>query len=428
MVGGSYRHIEICTFSEVVDVPIFTIVSVRPEIAASLQSIQSQLGDSLGGVLEEQATAPTPNYRQALVLEHIGGLQSGGSMPLTIGSYRFGRSSNSIMLDTGKPHDPQFGLTIDPEGEVVLYPPSAGVLLDGVMITEPEPMKIGQVITVGHNRFGLKPQARLSVSRTSTAGEAGDPMPTPGKGKAVDQAIIDWVAAHRDRSLRSLWSGLVSPVEIHNRITQNELFTMTAQDPGFGRGLLGTTDLGYDIPLEVATANRATRDHAAGVFSALAGAPLCVDFTKTSLAIVGPLDQARAIATWLVLSLAVQSSPADLGIIAKTSASTGSWSWLDRLPHVAATTPTLPLAIIDEPYLGPAPAAGAIVLFESAGSVTEGFGMILEVSANSATYIDQNSGPHERSVAAIGLADAVAVERSLVISQHVENSEGESWA
>ena len=402
-------------------------MSVRPEIAANLHSIQSKLGDSLGGVLEEETAAPTANFRQTMVLEHIGGLQSGGALALATGSYRFGRSSSSVMLDNGKTHDPQFGLTVDPEGVVTVYPPAAGLLLDGEIITEPSPMSVGQVVTVGHNRFGLKPQARLAVSRTSTAGDAGEPMPAPARGRSIDHAIIDWVRDHRDRTLRSMWLGQVSPVEIHSRITENALFQTGADDQGFGQLLLGTTDLEYTPPAEVANANSATREEIESWYTTLSGAPVCVDLNHTSLAIAGPGDHARAVATWLVLSLAARSSPIDLGIVAQTSANPGAWSWLDRLPHLGSPTPTLTVALVDERWPGGDVASGAIALFDSPTAVPQEFGAVLEVNPTAATFIDRLSDGIERDVTVIGVANAVAVERSLVIGQHLDAMEEGSW-
>ncbi len=402
-------------------------MSVRPEIAANLHSIQSKLGDSLGGVLEEETAAPTANFRQTMVLEHIGGLQSGGALPLATGSYRFGRSSNAVLLDNGKTHDPQFGLTVDPEGSVTLYPPAAGVLLDGEVVTEPSPMSVGQVVTVGHNRFGLKPQARLAVSRTSTAGDAGEPMPAPARGRSVDMNVIDWVQDQRERALRALWLGHVSPVEIHRRITENSLFQTGAEDQGFGQLLLGTTDLPFDAPDELSATNKATQEEVAEWYATLPGAPVAVDLNHTSLAIAGPGDHARAVATWLLLSLATRTSPADLGIVAQTSAKAGAWSWLDRLPHLGSPSPTLTVALVDEQWPGGDVASGAIALFDSPTLVPREFGAVLCVQPAAATFVDHLADGVERDVTVIGIANAVAVERSLVIGQHLDAMEDGAW-
>lgn len=404
---------------------------MRPEIAASLQSIQSKLGDNLGGVLEEEASATTPNFRQALVLEHLSGLQSGGAMPLTIGSYRFGRSSSSIMFDQGKPHDPQFGLTVDPEGVVVLYPPPVGVMLDGEKVMEPRPMTIGQTITIGHNRFGLRPQARLAVSRTSASGDAGTPMPTPAKGRGVDQTILDWVGEHRDRTLRLMWADLVGPVEIHNRITENDLFDITIHGDRFGHVLLGATDMAYQLPLELENANKATKEAAEAAFDRLPGAPISVDLAHASVALVGPREQCRAVATWMAISLAAQSAPTCLSINVENSNDSGSWSWLERLPHKEQLeTQRLAVNIVDEKRPNVPITNGTVVMYEGAVAVPDQFDVVLELSAHAATFTDRTNGVEnavQHEIAAIGLANAVAVERSLIISQHLASAEEESW-
>lgn len=401
---------------------------MRPDIAASLQSIQSQLGDSLGDLLEVENSAEVSSYGPALVLEHLSGLQSGGSVSLSSGSYRFGRSSASIMFDTGKPHDPQFGLTIDPDGAVVLYPPSTGVLLDGEEVLGPQPMRLGQVITIGHNRFGLHPEGRWGTSRTSTAAEPHPPMPTPEKGRHVDQQILDWVAKGRERAAKQLWTDLRGPVEVHNRISENRLFDVVAEDARFGHVLLGMSDTAYPLPVELANANQTTREAAEEIYGRLPGAPVSIDLAKSSLALVGARDHCRAVATWIAISLVAQSAPTCLGVTVDSAGNSGAWSWLVDMPHKkAAESQKLSVTVVDQKRPDPVTRSGTVVMYDTAADVPDAVGAVLEISSQGATFTDRTIGGHNADVveiSAIGLANAVAVERSLLIS-HYSSASGQ---
>lgn len=400
---------------------------MRPDIAASLQTIQSQLGDDLGGVLDEEPTALSiPQFRQSLDLEHVGGLHAGGAFKVDVGSYRFGRATGSTMFDVGTPQQPQFGLTVDPDGVVMLFPPMAGLKVDGTEVVDPQPINIGQIIGVGHDRFRLRPTERLSVARRGGGGRDTTPaMPAPSKGRSVDQPILDWAFDIRDREVRSHWAGLVGPVQVHRQIDRGELFGSAPGSPSFGHALIGTTDRPFAPPAQVADANRATREAVESLVTTVPGVPVTVDLAKGSLAIIGPRAICRSVASWLALSLLAQTSPQHLGLEPQAEVDAVEWSWLNHLPHVeTAASAELVLTLINKrrPQVPP---TGGIVLLGSSDAAPEGVMSVLRLTADTATFTDLAAGTEEIEVSPIGIANAVAVERSLAMSQHL-NSEGVS--
>ena len=402
-------------------------MSVSPDVAASLQAIQSQLGDAqLDTLLEPSADAPVPERTPGFLLKHSAGLQAGGAMLLKIGSYRFGRSSNSLMLGAGTTNDPQFGLTISPQGLVTVYPSPSGLTIDGRYVTEATPLQINQVIAIGSDRFMLCPSDRLGVTRTSGSADGSRPMPQKAKGKAVDQPIIDWVEGQRNHAIRARWDGLFGPFEVHNRITDNDLFPIGSQEQTFGHVLVGTADIPFQLPDELAEANRATREQAEAAFCTLPNAPISVDLTRSSLAIVGPRERVRAVTTWLAISLAVTHAPADLGITTRAPADPGFWSWLERFPHHVSAdslgTPGLPPAVVtisDERRAHAVLPQGVIGILSSRADVPDEFRVILELTDRSASFTDRETGQEIEDVAMIGMANAVALERSMMVAQHL---------
>ncbi|MEM7326000.1 MAG: hypothetical protein AAF531_23135 [Actinomycetota bacterium] len=395
--------------------------SVRPDVAANLQAIHSQIGDvQLDSLLEPSADIPIPDRTPGYVLEHITGLAAGGSIPVEVGSYRIGRSSSSVLLDSGRTTDPRFGLRISPGGEVTLHPSPDGLLVDGVPVVDAVPLQINQTITVGNDRFVLRPRDRLGVSRGPGTEESGRPMPTRAKGRAVDQKIIDWVEGRRNQTLRNGWNGLVDPAEVHRRITDNVLFSMDADAPTFGHGLIGTADLPFEQPVELADANRATQEEAEARFTTLANAPIVVDLTTTSLAIIGERDRTKAAATWLALSLAATHSPADLAIAVEAPADPGFWHWLDRFPHVEAIGDALTTVVIsDERRAHLVKPRGTIGILDPTAEVPQSFGALLQLTDHSATFTDRTTGRHVEGVTAIGMTQPVALERSMMVGQHL---------
>ncbi len=350
-------------------------------------------------------------------------------MLLQTGSYRFGRSSNSLMLDAGTTNDPQFGLTISPQGLVTVYPSPSGLIVDGQVITEATPLQINQVIAVGSDRFMLCPSDRLGVTRTSGSADGSRPMPQKAKGKAVDQAIIDWVEGQRNHAIRARWDGLLGPVEVHSRITDNDLFPVGSQDQTFGHVLLGTADIPYQLPAELADVNRATREHAEASFSTLPNAPISVDLTRNSVAIVGPRERVRAVATWLAISLAVSHAPADLGVTTRAPADPGFWSWLERFPHHVHAdslgTPGLPPAVVtisDERRAHAVLPQGVIGILSARADVPDEFRIIVELTDRSASFTNRDTGQEIEDLAVIGMANAVALERSMMVAQHLDSS------
>lgn len=397
---------------------------MRPEIAASLQTIHTQLGDDLGGVLDEQAAEPTAHFRQSMALEHIGGLFSSGAIQLDVGSYRFGRAPGSIMFDNGAPQEPQFGLTVSPEGTVTLHPAPNGVHIDGRKVSTPEAIGIGQVIGVGHDRFRLRPKERLAVSRRGVGEETLPPMPNPAKGRAIDQTIIDWALDVRDRQLRSRWVGIAGPVQVHFQIDRGEFFGIGRGDAQFFKPLIGTTDEGYTPPAESAAANKATQDALAQHANLMPGIPVTVDLTRTSLAIIGPKALAKAVTTWMALSLVTQSSPQDLGVSTHVTIDSADWSWLGRVPHSeTADTASATLSIHHTRRPVQPPAFGGIILLEPGADEPADVGAVLRLAADSATFVNRLDGGAEIDIAPIGLHSAVALERSLVMTEHLEARE-----
>lgn len=332
------------------------------------------------------------------------------------------------MLDSGKTSDPQFGVTVSPEGVVTVYPPPHGLRLDSETITEPTPVQINQVIGIGNDRFVLRPSDGLVVARTSASSDVM-PMPAAAKGRAVDQQIIDWVASGRGQALRARWEGLVGPVQVHSRITDNSLFHLDSQHETFGHVLVGTADLPYSLPAELSNANKATVEHAEAAFGVMPNAPLAVDLAKTSLAIVGPRDRARAMATWLAMSLVASHSPADLSVETRAPADPGFWSWLDRFPHLDSEgSSALTVTISDERRAHAVCQNGVIGMLSTTADIPDEFGVVVEISDRSATFIDRNSGAKTHEVAVIGMANPVAVERSLMVSQHLVEAGDEAMA
>jgi hypothetical protein len=133
-------------------------------------------------------------------------------MLLQTGSYRFGRSSNSLMLDAGTTNDPQFGLTISPQGLVTVYPSPSGLIVDGQVITEATPLQINQVIAVGSDRFMLCPSDRLGVTRTSGSADGSRPMPQKAKGKRSTRPSS--IGSRGNGTTPSELAGMVSSVPL----------------------------------------------------------------------------------------------------------------------------------------------------------------------------------------------------------------------
>lgn len=400
---------------------------MRPDIAANLQTIQSQLGDDLGGMLDEEPTAPSvAQFRPSLDLQHIGGLHAGGAFKVDVGSYRFGKATGSTMFDVGTPQQPQFGLTIDPDGVVMLFPPRAGLKVDGAEVVDPQPISIGQIIGVGHDRFRLRPTERLSLTRRGARGRDTTPaMPAPTKGRSVDQPILDWAFDIRDREVRSRWAGLAGPVQVHRQIERGELFGSAPGSPWFGHALIGTTDRPFALPDQVAEANRPTRETLASLITTVPGVPVTVDLAKGSLAIIGPRAICRSVASWLTLSLLAQTSPQHLGLEPKAEVDAVEWSWLSHLPHVeTAASAELVLTLINKRQ-AQVPPTGGIILLGPSAAAPEGVASVLRLTSDSATFTDLAAGTEEIEVSPIGIASAVAVERSLAMSQHL-NSGGAS--
>lgn len=347
-------------------------------------------------------------------------------MLLETGSYRFGRASNALLLDVGTTSDPQFGLTISPQGMVTVYPPQQGLTVDGKLITEATPLQLSQVIAIGSDRFTLFSSDRLGVTRTTGTSDGTRPMPAKSKGKAVDQQIIDWVEGRRNLAVRARWEGLAGPVEVHNRVTNNLLFPVDGKQPTFGHVLLGTAAVPYELPSELTGANRATREHAEATFGTLPNAPISVDLTRVSLAIVGPRDRTKAVATWLALSLAVSHVPADLGIMPQAPADPSFWSWLERFPHHVAPgsvgapgTPDAVVTISDERRAHAVLPQGVVGLLSARANVPDEFGAILEFSDRSVSFSNRMTGEEIEDLAAIGVANPVALERSMMVAEHL---------
>ncbi len=395
---------------------------MRPEIAASLQTIHTQLGDDLGGVLDEQTAEPVAHFRQAMALEHVGGLFSSGAFQLDVGSYRFGRAPGSIMFDSGTPQEPQFGLTVSPEGTVMLYPAPQGIRIDGREVTAAETIGIGQVIAVGHDRFRLRPKERLSVSRRGDDGEILPSMPAPATGRAVDQTILDWAFDVRDRQLRSHWLNIAGPVQVHFQIERGELFGVGRDDDQFCKAVIGTTDQTYTPPVDISSVNKATQEAMAQQVNLLPGIPVIVDLSQTSLAIIGPKSLSRAAATWMALSLVTQTAPADLGVTTNVTIDSAEWSWLARVPHaeqVGSAPVTLSIQHTRRPSA--VPETGGIVILEPGADQPDDVGAVLRLSADSASFTNRLDGSTDVDVAPIGLHSAVALERSLVMAAHLDS-------
>ena len=372
-------------------------------------------------MLDEEPTAPSiAQFRQSLDLQHIGGLHAGGAFKVDVGSYRFGRATGSTVFGVGTPQQPQFGLTVDPDGVVMLFPPRAGLKVDGAEVVDPQRISIGQIIGVGYDRFRLRPADRLSVTRRGAGGRDTTPsMPAPSKGRGVDQPILDWALDIRDREVRAQWAGLAGPVQVHRQIERGELFASEPGSPWFGHALIGTTDRPFALPEQVAEANRPTREALASLITVVPGVPVTMDLAKGSLAIIGPRAICRSVASWLTLSLLAQSSPQHLGLQPKAEVDAVEWSWLNHLPHVeTAESAELVLRLINKrrPQVPP---AGGIVLLAPSTAVPEGVAAVLRLNADMATFTDLAAGTEEIEVSPIGIASAVAVERSLAMSQYL---------
>lgn len=107
------------------------------------------------------------NSETVVVLRHIGGLSAGNMLGLHSGRYEFGPTiGQSGGLSSGKPSVVGFELRVDGQDEVVLIPRDVEVMVDGQMVTVPEPVTNGQVIQAGADYFSLgKPDDFVALAQ-----------------------------------------------------------------------------------------------------------------------------------------------------------------------------------------------------------------------------------------------------------------------
>ncbi len=399
---------------------------MRPELANNLNLLQHRLGDSLDSFSLDSFSTDTgeqfaqPMVRKALELKQIAGLHTGGSLPLELGSYRFGTSSGATTLGTGTPESPRFGVTLDAAGVVTVVPPPNGLVVDGVVVAEPAALSVGQVIDAGTARFELCSGTPTLNKRSELGLETIAPMPPHAKGRGVDETIVQWALGARSDAVRRSRRHVVGPAEISSRSKAGppEILASRPDHPGFGRVVVGFSDEPFSLPGDLSTLNGATRKRF-GALGSIA-TPIELDLLTRSVAIVGTRRATRSIAAWIALAIAADSAADAIGVMVMSRGNRNDWSWVDALPHndINPNSP-LELVVIDEPDLPSVMASsGTVVLIDRGKPVPDAVGIIIEVDDETVTFIDRSAGT-TKAMAPIGVSPMFALEVGCQIAEHV---------
>ena len=153
-----------------------------------------------------------------------------------------------------------------------------------------------------------------------------------------------------------------------------------------------------------------------------------------ALGVVGPADAAAAVASAIVVRLAVDVGPADLTIVTDPSADAGGpddrqrgrWSWLAWLPHLDLADDDGPqaapatLLVVDDPRTlqvrtgaarrRMAAGATAVVVAREVGELPHVCNVVVEVDRDGRASVRDGRGRHVEDVVVAGLAADVAMQ------------------
>lgn len=394
-------------------------------VPANLERLQQRLGPDAA---ERLAAAAGEGYTQPSVdkgfeLQQVAGLQAGGSVALRAGSYRFGQRNGSNALGEGQPAAGHFGITVSPQTEATLITGQNSVQLDGIDLGAATPITTGQIITVEGARFELASRTPSLRNRSGQATEVTAPMPSPSKGRGVDEAIVSWGNEDRRRAGARRRQASVSPPEINRRTKQGPTaFYLDGPDaPGFGRVPIALIDAPHEFAGDLSALNGATKKELQRL-AVLPSVPLEIDLLTESIAIEGPPAAARCVASWLALAVAVTTRPDAVGIQVQARGHRSDWSWIDALPH-PEHQPSSPLnvVVIDEGQLpASVPSRGAIVIVEAQRRVPDGVGVTMRLDA-AGTRITRGGSMLETATP-IGVSPMFALEMTFQINDHFHST------
>lgn len=378
----------------------------------------------LGAVGQRASTGESAPrlVNRGLELRQIAGLHAGGRIELPIGSYRFGPKSGATALGNGRVEDAVFGLTVDPGAEVMLVIGSAPVQLDGVTITESQPIVPGQIIAAGGSRF------ELAANDASPSSDTNPPVPAnppaSSKGRKADPDVVAWANAQRRQAAVARRAAIATPFDISHRskVGPSAFFLDTAASPGFGQVPIGFVDSPYTFTGNLSTVNGPTKKHLHTI-EILPSTPVMIDLLTESVAVVGTRQTARAVATWIALAVAVTSRPDAAGIMLCARGQRGDWSWIDAVPHPdeLATSP-LNVVVFDETDSPDAvPQRGTVVVVEQDQAIPNGVGAIIELAKNGPTF--SSGGERVTGMTPIGVSSMFALETVFQINDHFHTTE-----
>ncbi len=307
-------------------------------------------------------------------LHQIGGLASGGSLPLETGRYQVGADGPvRSELQRAGVNQPTFQLIVHPTGLCEIEPVTGqSVLLDGVTITGRVAVT-EQIIDVDGAMFRVTPAATERSRRRVHTGPEGtttfsriprSPIRTADSETIdiPDRPLADDARrmSRRDRighdadvraatirfaqqldtarraALRRARLGqpdvaelrararLLSPQLWERRPTDADFLTLS---PGFGTSMWRAVTSAPSHFAELESIVRLARP--------LPAVPIRIPLDDViAVGIAGPRHAAHAVARWLVLEAAILHGPADLSIHLLTGLEQlDGWSWLKWLPH-----------------------------------------------------------------------------------------------
>lgn len=393
------------------------------ERATNAQPLHERLGGlDFDAMLSDETTSAgsgsvlsQPVVRAAMSLKQVAGCQAGGAFSLDVGSYRFGQSPGSPVLETGTPQTPRFGLTVDTTGIVTLHPPTDGsISLNGDRLTAPRAVAVGQIIDAGVARFMLDSSTQIVRRRADESStDVTEPMPTPVGGAGVDEAIVRWALQTRDASMARRRDEMFGPHVLSTRPLNGTpgLVAAGPESVRFGKVAVAVGDLPYAFPGDLSAVNEATQQQLAAM-STLPSVPLDIDLLTNSVAVVGNRNAARPVAAWIALGVAAQALPSALGVTLHARGSADEWPWIQSLPHNDGHVNShVSVTVIDEEAV-PAEVAptGTIVLVDEGQVAPVGCSLILEVGPTSASLTNTSEGWSARDLTPTGVSSTFALD------------------
>lgn len=401
---------------------------MRPDIASNLQQLHDRLGSDLDHALTPEATSlrafADPPVDKGLELRQVAGFHAGGVVPIAIGSHRFGERSGSAKLSPGVPTIPRFGLTLDPSGRLTVFPTAEGVIVDGRPVTEPTVVGAGQIIHAGTARFLVGSEVRALHHRFDRDhAPASEPMPTPTRGWAVDDQIVEW--AERRCRLIAVQRRLDAPgpSDIRHRCLDPEAAIMNEgrDHPCLGRVAVAYGDGVMALPEDTAACNSATLARLEEL-TVVPSIPIEVDLLRQSVAIVGHRTATRAVAAWMVLYLVAATRPEALEVDLHVRSNPNRWTWAHGLPRSDGDRndpDRLTVTVVDE-NAPPAEVSSrsAVILVDAGHRLPDGIGVVIDIG-NNTTLTDRSDGTTQSGLTPIGVSALFALEVLLQLKERI---------